>query len=774
MHGIKEKKFSTKALTGQQAQKSNIQALNTSSTDASKMLEAALQQMDGIISGNNKGNYGINNEAPRNPCSVNTNVLPERNLISANNVISTAKTLALALQQVGLVAPAPDPETASVISNWLEAHIPRQDADERLLRLQREKESLAIEYQLLADRLSEQTDKILEFEGLLNERTQLLSDRDEQLQRLMLSRSTLETQKLELMSALSELKLHRATLERENVELRASEKKVNNISTNEAIMARKRPPFGSMGNLNQTNFSSSGCVGSPKTPPASLRHQIHPQYHSLPRAHNLKHNNNLENHRQLDGNANMQRQRNVAFASNEKILIDDSKNTFSGTEIDAIDCREDLMNTSYISSPNFRERSTRGLKGIFGKLRRSNSGNLELPSLENTEAEFKRGGFTRATAGGRIEWATPSSQLSTFFKGYKEWSPQEVCNWLTDLGLGVYSDDCRKWLKNTTSVCFFTASPVDIERELNLKTTLHRKKIQLAINELTGKEDDPLAIKAAHLDISWVMRWLDDIGLPQYKDPFMMAKIDGRMLHRLTMEDLSQLHVYSCLHIASLRCGIQCMRENEWNAECLIRRSARSTGPPLESDDHSLEGDEKTPEENVEKISLWTAHRVMEWLRVADLSEYAPNLRGAGVHGALMLYEPRFTADLLADLLSIPPTKTLLRRHLATHFKELLGRDIIQNKRDTQSTPGYQPLAITSKIKPPKKTQFSLKRRKSNKGNGDVDWTDYVCPMMTSCLSNKEQSKAASPSNSNSSTVDMPYTGNSNNPKEHSYGNITQ
>jgi len=28
----------------------------------------------------------------------------------------------------------------------------------------------------------------------------------------------------------------------------------------------------------------------------------------------------------------------------------------------------------------------------------------------------------------------------------------------------------------------------------------------------------------------------------------------------------------------------------------------------------------------------------MEWLRSIDLSEYAPNLRGSGVHGALMVY----------------------------------------------------------------------------------------------------------------------------------------
>ena len=59
----------------------------------------------------------------------------------------------------------------------------------------------------------------------------------------------------------------------------------------------------------------------------------------------------------------------------------------------------------------------------------------------------------------------------------------------------------------------------------------------------------------------------------------------------------------------------------------------------------------------------------MEWLRHVDLSEYAPNLRGSGVHGALLVHETRFTAEILAGILSIPPSKTLLRRHLSLHIK---------------------------------------------------------------------------------------------------------
>ncbi|XP_046809080.1 liprin-beta-2 [Lucilia cuprina] len=734
------------------------------STEASKMLEAALQQMDGIISNASANSQnGGGSSLPRtdqiqnmSSLSINTengsaNTLNERSIISAENVLSTAKTLALALQQVGLTAPAPDPVTAAIISDWLECHIPRQDSDERLRRLQRDKESISLQYRMVADKVCEQADKILELERLLSEKTQQLSAKDELLQRQLCTRSELETQKLELMSALSELKLHRAALEKENLEL----KNFENLSISKEQLKHFTAPFGSMGNLTQLNFSNKSGH-SPKTPPTALRHQIHPLYHSLPRSQCYKNGNKPKlpinpNHNNNNNNGNISKQRNVVFASNEKILIDDTsiQNDSSDLMFNSFTSNSNVNSTP---SPTLKERSAKSLRNIFGKLRRSNSGNLELPALEQAEPEFRRGDRARATAGGRIEWATQFSINSN--KNWSEWSEQEVCNWLNEIGLACYEEDCRKWLKNKPSVCFFTASPVDIEKELCLKSPLHRKKIMLAIDELTSKELDHLSLKAAQLDIGWVMRWLDDIGLPQYKDNFLQAKIDGRMLHRLTMEDLVQLQVTSCLHIASLRRAIQCMRETEWNPDCLIRRSTKiSKRNSTELDENTSNNEEL--DTSIEFISLWTAHRVMEWLRVADLSEYAPNLRGAGVHGALMLYEPRFNADLLADLLSIPPSKTLLRRHLATHFKELLGRDVIHAKRDAEAQIGYQPLTITAKIRPPKKTQFSLKRRKSTKGlqcgSNEIEWTDYVCPMNTSNNTHNNSATSSSTTSTNTS-----------------------
>uniref|UniRef100_A0A3B5BAU9 SAM domain-containing protein n=1 Tax=Stegastes partitus TaxID=144197 RepID=A0A3B5BAU9_9TELE len=102
-----------------------------------------------------------------------------------------------------------------------------------------------------------------------------------------------------------------------------------------------------------------------------------------------------------------------------------------------------------------------------------------------------------------------------------------------------------------------------------------------------------------------------------------------------------------------------------------------------------------TPNEVVQ----WSNHRVMEWLRSVDLAEYAPNLRGSGVHGGLIMLEPRFSSDTLAMLLNISPQKTLLRRHLNTNFSNLVGAQAQQEKREYMEAAGYAPLSITAKVK---------------------------------------------------------------------------
>ena len=211
---------------------------------------------------------------------------------------------------------------------------------------------------------------------------------------------------------------------------------------------------------------------------------------------------------------------------------------------------------------------------------------------------------------------------------------------------------------------------------------------------------------AGELDCGWVLRWLDDVGLPQYKETFLEARVDGRLLNLLTIDDLSYLKVTNLLHHFSIRRGIEVLRQNNFTADCLKRRAS--------------------PEEGGEDVLLWTNHRVMEWLREVDLAEYAPNLRGSGVHGGLLILEPKFNGQLLASLLSIPSSKTLLRRHLTIHFGDLIGRDIVGEKRRAESDPSYQPLTPSARVKS-KHSQFTLKRKKS-KAEFDAE-DSLVCPL---------------------------------------------
>ncbi|XP_006895126.1 PREDICTED: liprin-beta-1 isoform X2 [Elephantulus edwardii] len=350
-------------------------------------------------------------------------------------------------------------------------------------------------------------------------------------------------------------------------------------------------------------------------------------------------------------------------------------------------------------SPDTRKKP-RGIMKLFGKLRRSQSTTFNPDDM--SEPEFKRGG-TRATAGPRLGWSRDLGQSnSDLDMPFAKWTKEQVCSWLVEQGLGSYLNSGKHWIASGQTL--LQASQQDLEKELGIKHSLHRKKLQLALQALGSEEET----NHGKLDFNWVTRWLDDIGLPQYKTQFDEGRVDGRMLHYMTVDDLLSLKVVSVLHHLSIKRAIQVLRINNFEPNCLRRRP---------SDENSF-----APSE----VQQWTNHRVMEWLRSVDLAEYAPNLRGSGVHGGLMVLEPRFNVETMAQLLNIPPNKTLLRRHLATHFNLLIGAEAQQQKRDAMELPDYVLLTATAKVKP-KKLTFSnfgnLRKKKQEDGE------EYVCPM---------------------------------------------
>uniref|UniRef100_A0A8C8MC91 SAM domain-containing protein n=1 Tax=Oncorhynchus tshawytscha TaxID=74940 RepID=A0A8C8MC91_ONCTS len=341
-----------------------------------------------------------------------------------------------------------------------------------------------------------------------------------------------------------------------------------------------------------------------------------------------------------------------------------------------------------------------GIKKLWGKIRRTQSGTLQREDLE--PGEFKRGGL-RATASPRLartgETLTSVWDLKTPFS---KWTPEQVCCWLEESGLDQYVILAQHWANSGQTL--LSATPQDLEKEMGIKNPLHRKKLQLALKSFSTKTTE----KSSELDHIWVTRWLDDIGLPQYKGQFHEGRVDGRMIQYLTVNDLLFLKVTSQLHHLSVKCAIHVLHVNKFNPNCLKRRP----------------GDENktSPSEVVQ----WSNHRVMEWLRSVDLAEYAPNLRGSGVHGGLIILEPRFNSDTLAMLLNIPPQKTLLRRHLATNFNMLVGSQAQQEKREFMESLGYAPLSTTAKVRP-KKLGFSnfghLRKKRCDES------TDYICPL---------------------------------------------
>ncbi|XP_061522081.1 liprin-beta-2 isoform X2 [Phycodurus eques] len=352
-----------------------------------------------------------------------------------------------------------------------------------------------------------------------------------------------------------------------------------------------------------------------------------------------------------------------------------------------------------VGSPEYMK-TNRSLKRLWGKLRRTNSGGVNAGDTDT--GPFRRGGL-RATAGPRLT-RTPESPDSVHDMNlpFSQWTKEQVCGWLEDYGLGHYLNLTRQWVECGQTL--LSATPQDLEKEMGMKHPLHRKKLQLALNAFTSKMTE----KSAELDHIWVTRWLDDIGLPQYKDQFHEARVDGRMIQYLTVNDLLSLKVASQLHHLSIKCAIHVLHANKFNPHCLRRRPEEEKQP--------------SPSEVVQ----WSNHRVMEWLRAVDLAEYAPNLRGSGVHGGLIILEPRFSAETLALLLNIPPQKTLLRRHLATAFSALVGTQATQEKREYGNATGHVPLTTTSKVKPKKLgfTQFShLRKRKPDES------ADYICPI---------------------------------------------
>ncbi|XP_016525896.1 liprin-beta-2 isoform X7 [Poecilia formosa] len=856
---------------------------------ASHMLEAALEQMDGIIAG--KMCEGLLSP-PMQPCNQgykSSDVDPELPLPTPVDPAFEALQLMEVLRAVlegqsseekqGASCKQTSTDTANVILKWLQrdgANLTLNNSSEsyqeRLSRLEGDKESLILQVSVLTDQVEAQGVKIHDLESSLVEHQHKLNSTEEMLQQELVHRTSLEKQKLNLMGEVSYLKLKLADMEGTQVdgaerqhkaevllkELRILKDKVQYLEDQKLQYEKKlKATKAEIGSLQQLLLTKNAEIESlhtqllarpPLTTEISERDQELQRLRSgmkslvatndekdrqieeltlllnqcrqfrdvthisrqAPSAVSSLSNGRTASSSSEEGDQNLTKTVDSASTKSDDVKSEVSTNSLcsqqasiqtdcdSRTELqilssslndinghspkflrgglgdgrsqtlplnstlleqnetddadiqrqknpveDGDSCQRKLERAHdgtpsenspahceaqpgqrAVGSPEYMK-NNRSFKRFWGKLRRTQSGGFQ--PADPDAGQFRRGGL-RATAGPRLTRTPESNPTRDLNIPFSQWTKEQVCGWLEDYGLGQYINLTRQWVENGQTL--LAATPQDFEKEMGMKHPLHRKKLQLALRAFTSKVAD----KSSELDHIWVTRWLDDIGLPQYKDQFHEARVDGRMIQYLTVNDLLTLKVTSQLHHLSIKCAIHVLHANKFNPNCLRRRP----------------GEEKHPSPS--EVVQWSNHCVMEWLRAVDLAEYAPNLRGSGVHGGLIILEPRFSSETLALLLNIPPQKTLLRRHLATAFAALVGPQAMQEKREYGNATGHVPLTTTAKVKPKKLgfTQFShLRKRKPDES------ADYICPIDSEALTVNGVSRVLTPAHRGfSSTLD--------------------
>uniref|UniRef100_A0A3Q1CNY6 SAM domain-containing protein n=1 Tax=Amphiprion ocellaris TaxID=80972 RepID=A0A3Q1CNY6_AMPOC len=233
------------------------------------------------------------------------------------------------------------------------------------------------------------------------------------------------------------------------------------------------------------------------------------------------------------------------------------------------------------------------------------------------------------------------------------WRAGAVQAWLeVVMGMPMYIRACSENVKSGKVLLGLTDE--DLELGLGISNPIHRRKVRLAIEDYRRAEGDQGLSKASELDHHWVATsWLSDVGLPQYSQTFQTHLVDGRVLNSLSRRDLERhLNIGDQFHQTSLLLAIQLLQMVSFDKEAL---QARRT---------------KCEHQNWDPI-VWTCHRVMKWIRDIDLKEFAENLQGKGIHGAVIAMDQSFDTDAMAKALGIPSNKHMLHRHLYEEMKSL-------------------------------------------------------------------------------------------------------
>ncbi|XP_039753432.1 kazrin isoform X3 [Pararge aegeria] len=233
------------------------------------------------------------------------------------------------------------------------------------------------------------------------------------------------------------------------------------------------------------------------------------------------------------------------------------------------------------------------------------------------------------------------------------WRAPAIIAWLElALGMPQYAAAVADNVKSGKVLLELTDT--DLEVGLGIGQPMHRKKLRLAIEE-RRRPDLVRNPSIGQLTHAWVAaEWLPDLGLSQYAESFVTNLVDARMLDTISKKELEKyLGVTRKFHQASIVHGIHLLRIMKYDRQALAVRR------------HQCENVDADP-------LVWTNQRFMRWAHNIDLGEFADNLKDSGVHGGLVVLEPSFTGETMATALGIPPSKSIIRRHLVAEFDALI------------------------------------------------------------------------------------------------------
>ncbi|XP_047991813.1 kazrin isoform X5 [Leguminivora glycinivorella] len=275
------------------------------------------------------------------------------------------------------------------------------------------------------------------------------------------------------------------------------------------------------------------------------------------------------------------------------------------------------------------------------------------------------------------------------------WRAPAIIAWL-ELALGMpqyaaaVADNVKSGkIRALNGQVLLELTDTDLEAGLGVTQPMHRKKLRLAIEE-RRRPDLVRHPTIGQLTHAWVAaEWLPDLGLAQYAESFLASLVDARMLDTISKKELEKyLGVTRKFHQASIVHGIHLLRIMKYDRQALAVRR------------HQCENVDADP-------LVWTNQRFMRWAHNIDLGEFAENLKDSGVHGGLVVLEPSFTGETMATALGIPPSKSIIRRHLVTEFDALI---IPARWKNCKWRLPEHPCCPQNKDKPTKTKKLSFKK----------------------------------------------------------------